>query len=188
MIETIVRMNRTSTRIVVKQRIVHQLREHEADLETSRASEGLSRALGDGFDVRSRTIGNGGDFRDVATATAQLRRGVMDVDVIHAFGGAALAAAALGTRRAIVFSPAPQTRAKTIHWLRAVMAYRSVEVVCATATQRRRMIERGVALERCHVIRPGVEFSRVKRRRDAELRNRLGLSDRDRVYLAAGES
>ena len=33
-----------------------------------------------------------------------------------------------------------------------------------------------------------MEFSRVKRRRDAELRARLGLSDGDYVFLAAGES
>ena len=117
-----------------------------------------------------------------------LRREREDVDLVHAFGGAALAAAALGTRLPIVSSPVAETRARTIHWLRAVMSYRNVQVICATATQRRRMVERGVPLERCHLVRPGVEFARIRRRRNAEQRARLGLSNDDHVYLAAGES
>ena len=69
-----------------------QLLEHAADFETRRAAEGLARALGEGFDVQTRTIGYGGNFRDVPTATAHLRRGDASFDLIHAFGGRALAA------------------------------------------------------------------------------------------------
>jgi len=68
------------------------------------------------------------------------------------------------------------------------MGYRHVEVVCPTATLRRLHVERGVVLERCHLIRPGVEFGKVRRRRDAALRARLGFGDGDHVLLAAGES
>src|SRR4029079_19176372 len=67
-------------------------------------------------------------------------------------------------------------------------AYRRVEVVSPTATLRRVMVERGVGIERCHMIRPGVDFGKVKRRRDPELRAALGFGENDRVILAAGES
>src|SRR5205823_818613 len=73
-------------------------------------------------------------------------------------------------------------------WLRAVMGYRDVQVICPTATQRRTCVERGIPLERCHLIRPGVEFARVRRRRDPALRSALGFVHEDYVLLAAGES
>ena len=50
------------------------------------------------------------------------------------------------------------------------MGYRDVHVVCATATQRGGAWSAGVPLERCHLVRPGVDFGRVKRRRDPALR------------------
>jgi glycosyltransferase involved in cell wall biosynthesis len=68
------------------------------------------------------------------------------------------------------------------------MEYRAVEVVAATSTQQRMLLMRGVALDHCHVIRPGVAFGRVKRRRDRALREALGFCDRDVVLLAPGES
>ena len=43
-------------------------------------------------------------------------------------------------------------------------------------------------IDRCHLIHPGVDFSRVRRRRDPALRQALGLADGDYVLLAAGES
>jgi glycosyltransferase involved in cell wall biosynthesis len=72
--------------------------------------------------------------------------------------------------------------------VRAAGAYREVLVVCATAGEHRRVVEGGVAAERCHLVRPGVDFSRVRRRRDAALRQRLGLDEHDYVILLAGES
>ena len=165
-----------------------QLLDHEADFETRRAAAGLERALGNEFSVRRRSIGFGGDWRDVATATAHVRRSGDPFDLVHAFGGRALTVAALGTHAPIVFLPVAETRGRTVSWLRAVMAHRKVEVVCPTSTLRRRMVERGVPLERCHLIRPGVEFARVQRRRDDALREQLGLSRDDYVLLAAGES
>ena len=144
--------------------------------------------IGDGFFVVRRTIGHGGDYRDAATAAAMLRRAGEPFDVVHAFGTAALTVAAFGTRGPIVFSPSNETKSRAIRWLRAVMSYRRVEVICPTVTMHRTLVQRGVPIERCHLVRPGVEFSRVKRRRDPVLRNLLGLSDADHVFLAAGES
>lgn len=167
---------------------VLQLLDHDAEFESRRGSEGLSRTLGADFEVQTRTIGLGGNYRDLATAAAMLRRERAPFDLVHTWGGRALTAAALGTKRPIVFSPLPETRLKTIQWLRAVMSYRDVQVIAPTMTLRRRLVERGVPIDRCHLIRAGVEFARVRGRRDLELRRQLGFADDDRVYLAAGES
>jgi len=170
-------------------RILHLL-DRDAEFEAERGAESIGRAVGEGFGVTRRTIGHGGDWRDPATAAAMLRRSTETFDVIHAWGGRALTVAALGGtgKSPIVFSPASDTRLRTTQWLRAVMSYRRVEVVCPTSTVHRKLVERGVPLERCHLIRPGVEFSRVKRRRDPALREQLGLSEHDHVLLAVGES
>lgn len=144
--------------------------------------------IGEGFAITRRTIGYGGDYRDAATAAALLRRAGETFDLVHAFGTTALTVAAFGTRSPIIFSPASETKSRAIRWLRAVMSYRRVEVICPTVTMHRKLVERGVTIGRCHLVRPGVEFGRVKRRRDPALREQFGLSDADHVFLAAGES
>src|SRR5687767_8762360 len=142
-------------------RILHLL-DREAEFEAERGAESLRRAVGDAFDITRRTIGYGGDWRDVPTAAAMLRRSHEKFDLIHAWGGRALTVAALGAASPIVFSPASETTTtQTIRWLRAVMSYRRVEVVCPASTLHRKLVERGVPIERCHLIRPGVEFNRV---------------------------
>jgi glycosyltransferase involved in cell wall biosynthesis len=168
-------------------RILHLL-ERDAEFEAERGAESIGRAIGGVFAITRRTIGYGGDWRDAATAAAMLRRAREKFDLIHAWGGRALTVAALGATSPIVFSPASETRPRTIQWLRAVTSYRRVEILCPTSTLHRRLVERGVAIERCHLVRPGVEFNRVKRRRDPALRAEVGLSDGDYVFLAAGES
>ena len=49
-------------------------------------------------------------------------------------------------------------------------------------------LERGMAVERTHLIRPGIQFARIRRRRDRDLRGALGFGDNDRVLLFTGES
>ncbi len=90
--------------------------------------------------------------------------------------------------RPLLFTPADFLGRRGVGWLRAVMSCRDVQVVCPTATQRRACVEHGVPIDRCHLIHPGVDFSRVRRRRDPALRQALGLTDADYVLLAAGES
>ena len=168
-------------------RILHLL-DRRAEFEAERGSKSLARAIGEGFVIIRRTIGIGGDYRDVATAAASLRRSDDTFDLLHAFGTTALTVAAFGGRAPIILSPASEPKRRSVGWLRAVMSYRRVEVICPTTTMHRMLVQRGVPIERCHLIRPGVEFSRVKRRRDAMLRAALGFSDADHVFLAAGES
>lgn len=166
--------------------LVHDRR---TDFQTSRAVEALARGLGDGFTVDSRSIGAGGDFANVPSAGFGLRRHARDSDVVHAWGFGALAAVALAAVRKIVFTPTTFPTRRQAGWLRAVMDYRDVQVVCPTATMRRALVERGVPIDRCHMIRPGVDFARVNRqRRDPALRAALGFAEEDCVLLPLGES
>jgi hypothetical protein len=65
-----------------------------------------------------------------------------------------LTVAALGGDRRRSSSARRATRARrTIQWLRAIASHRRVEVVCPTSTLHRKLVERGVVLERCHLIR-----------------------------------
>ena len=165
------------------------LHDRRADFQTSRAVESLSRGFGGDFAVSSRTIGPAGDFANVPSAALRLRRDAREVDVVHAWGFGPLAAIALASFRKIVFTPTTFPTRGQVGWLRAAMNYRDVHVVCPIATMHRRLVERGVPLERCHLIRPGVDFGRVNRqRRDPGLRAALGFSDNEHVVLAVGES
>ena len=164
-------------------RVLH-LHDDRPDFQTRRALDALARLPGPEFAADAERVG--------ALAAGALGRGggraAADADVVHAWGGRALAAAVLRGRGRIVFSPTHFPSPRTARWLRAAMSYRDIHVVCSTATQRRVLVERGVPLDRCHLIRPGVDFAKVRRRRDPELRRRLGFTDADHVLLAPGES
>jgi glycosyltransferase involved in cell wall biosynthesis len=166
-----------------------QLVDASVDFEARRGLDDLSRGLGEGFQIERETIGRGGTHRNPAIGAASLRRRAHDsFDILHACGAPALAVAAMGSRRAVVFSPLAHMPAATVNWLRAIMAYRRVEVISPTQTLARMLIMRGIPPDHCHLIRPGVDFSRIKRRRDPALRAALGLGEKDHVLLAAGEA
>jgi len=168
-------------------RLLHVSDRH-ADFQTSRAIEQLMAKLGEAFSASLRTIGSGGDFGHVARAAIGLRSDVQSCDVVHAWGFGALWAVALARFERIIFTPTQFPSRRQIAWLRAVMAYRNVQVVCPTSTMQRAMVGRGIDISRCHLIRPGVDFGRIKRRRDPALRAALGISENQQVLLAAGES
>src|SRR3954471_8965340 len=93
---------------------VLQLFDAAADFEALRSMDSLARGLGQGFAVEAETIGEGCTHRNIPTAAAALRRrATAAFDIVHAWGGAALTAAALGTRVPIIFSPLPTTRLAT---------------------------------------------------------------------------
>ena len=84
--------------MVLLRRVVRilQLLEDKGEFETARCAQGLSTALGEGFSIERRTIGAGGDFRDVPTGAAALRRRHdCACDIVHAWGAKALTTAAL---------------------------------------------------------------------------------------------
>ncbi|MCH8963698.1 MAG: glycosyltransferase family 4 protein [Planctomycetes bacterium] len=57
-------------------------------------------------------------------------------------------------------------------------------ILCHAAMVERRLVERGVPIERCAVVRPGVDFGLINRlKRDAGLREQLQLDDDHIVVL-----
>ncbi len=170
-------------------RVLHLL-DARPDYQTETGARQLSRDTSGSFHVDTRTIGTGGTYSTPFSALLHLRRdrAADAFDVVHAWGGRALAVAAVASDRPIVFSPDRFPTERTVRWMRAVMSARDVHVVAPTDTTRRAFVTRGVPIERCHLVRPGVEFGQINRRRDARLRERLGFAPDDFVMLAAGES
>jgi glycosyltransferase involved in cell wall biosynthesis len=159
----------------------------DADYQTERGSGDLARRLGRDLDIQTRPLGRG-PLRNLACGVLSLRREDPNrFQIAHAWGSAALSVAAMGTRLPILYTPTDASQ-RAIEWVRAVGAYRRVEVACPTSTSRRMHIERGVPAERVHLIRPGVDFGRVRGRRDPELRRRLELTHDDYVVLLSAES
>ena len=163
-------------------RVLH-LHDGRPDFQTRRALETLGRSPGGEFEVRVERAGGW-----VLEALRRRPDGPAAVDIVHAWGELALAAAVIRGGGRIIFSPNRFPSPRLARWLRAAMEYRDIHVVCSSATQRRVLVERGVPLQRCHLIRPGVDFARVRRRRDGALRSRLGFEDGDYVVLVPGES
>jgi len=167
---------------------VLQLLPHESDFQTRRSVEILTRELGRGFVTETHTIGPAGTYRSPALAALNLPRSTDEFDLIHAWGLPALSAAAIRSTKPILYSPTGVFHPRSARWLRAIMSYRNAQAICPSATWRKLLIERGVDPARCHLIRPGVDFARVRRRRDPQLRAALGFQNGDHIILAPGES
>ncbi len=166
-------------------RVLHLL-SGGADFQTRRTQELLCREAGAEFNFQQKTIGRGGDFRSLPMAAIGLRGN--DASIVHAWGQSALTAAAFAGAGRILFSPDSSLADNSIGWVRAVMNYRNVQMVCASALQQRRAVERGIPISQCHLIRPAVEFSRLAERRNDAFRKSLRFADDDFVLLVPGES
>jgi glycosyltransferase involved in cell wall biosynthesis len=162
-------------------RVLH-LVGRESDFQTRRGVEALTRSPGAGFAATTAVAGG------LVSETLRRREREGGAEVVHAWGAHALTVAVVRGANRIVFSPTHFPSERLVRWLRAAMGYRDIQVTCSTSTQRKFFVERGVPIERCHLIRPGVDFAKVRRRRDPALRGRLGFGDDDYVLLAAGES
>ena len=156
------------------------------DYQTARAHRAVADHLGAGFDVETRTIGPGGDHRSAAGAALGLRRSAPDL--IFAWGLAALTAAVTVGRRPVVFHPDRFLGPRGLRAARALAGFGDVQVICPTDGQRRLAVRHGLPPGRCHVVRPGVDFGRLRRSRDPSLRAQLGLTAADHVLLCPGES
>ena len=168
-------------------RVLHLLPKF-ADYQTETAVAQLCRNERDDIRPEAITLGRGGNYATASAAMIAFRRGGVDADVIHAWGEAALFAAAVGCNQKIIYCPTEFPRRRAARWLRWVMDYRRVQVVCSTQTMRRAFVEHGVPIDQCHLIRPGVDFARINKRRDPALRDALGFAEEDQVFLAIGES
>lgn len=163
-------------------RVLH-LRDAVADYETELGSEQLTRG---GAGV-VHTLGRGGEYSNPFMAVLKLRKEVADFDLIHAWGEQALTLAALATKKKVIYSPTRFPNLNARRWLRATVGVRDVQIVCPTDTMRRSLVQTGVPIERCHLVRPGLEFSRLHKRRNEQLRKELNLAKDDVVIIPCGE-
>ena len=154
------------------------------DFQTERSVQTLAALPGG----RQERIGPGGRWSNVPAALFGLNRAARGFDFVQCWDDRALFAAALSGAGPIIYSPQTFPTARALRLLRSMMAVRDIRVVCPTATMQRHLIRRGVPQERCQLVRPGVDFSRIKRRKEVELRRRLGIGPDDFVILAPGES
>src|SRR5882672_9365274 len=157
-----------------------------ADFQTERGVTQLATFLRDGVETDLKTIGPGGDWPTVISAARAMRQ-LPGFDLVHAWGSKALTVAVMGGRRPVVHSPSPDLQKRGAKWLSAIMQYRDVQVVSPSATLRKALLRTGIAPKKSHLIRPGVDFGRIKRR-NSQIRESLGLSKDDFVLLASGES
>lgn len=168
-------------------RVLHLL-DVEPDYQSETGARQLAGDTSGTFQAQLRRLGRGGDDSTLLRAILSLRRESGGFDLVHAWGQRALTVAALAARTPIVYSPDPSPTRHAIRFARAVMGVRDIHIIAPTDTIRRAYVTRGVLIERCHLIRPGVEFARINRRRDPELRKALGFDPDDFVLLACGES
>jgi glycosyltransferase involved in cell wall biosynthesis len=168
-------------------RILHLL-SASADFQTETGIEQLTCADRSEYTHEIRSVGRGGSHSTAVAGIISLRHHGAAADVIHAWGETALSVGAMGGNQRIIYSPTEFPTRSAVRWLRSIMDYREVQIVCPTETMRRAFVEHGVPMVHCHMIRPGVDFSRINGRRDPALRAALGFGDDDVVLLAAGES
>lgn len=169
-------------------RVLH-LHSLPGDFQTAAAIEALRADASGHFTFEVRGIGRGGAYSTSPAGVLAMRRAKSSrFDITHAWGPTALRTAAFGGCDPIVYSPTHDPHQREIGWLRSIMNYRRVNIVCPTDTIRRRLVEHGVPIGQTHLIRPAVAFGKLRRRRNDALRAELGLNPDDRVTLAPGES
>jgi len=166
---------------------VLHLTSHPPDFQAGRTAETIRLGSEAGITFTTRTIGPGGTYRSVLQAAMSLRFGQGTLfDVVHAWDLPSLLAGC-GSPSPLVFSPSlPPAHAPA--WLAAAMVYRNGTVIATTPTMRRRLIRQGIPAQRCHLIPPAVDPSRIPMGCNETLRARLGIAPDDRVILAPGES
>jgi glycosyltransferase involved in cell wall biosynthesis len=115
---------------------------------------------------------------DVLAAPALLRFVERErVDVIHAWGFRAAVAARTAARLPVVlqlFEPAMVVRHAKL--MRTLSHSARLAFVCASGIVQRRLVECGVAFDKCVVVRPGIDFSVINRFRRSPLRDELSVS------------
>jgi glycosyltransferase involved in cell wall biosynthesis len=152
---------------------------HDADLETQRTVAALSQR----GTVDIQTLRHDSPA-SLAIDLLKLRKRAAGCDVVHAFGGRALALAVGATRSArIIFSPVGLPTRRLASWLRAIASYRQIDAVCSSDEARRALVTRGVPDGRVHLIRAGVNLASIRTGRDRALRARLGFGDDDTVLF-----
>ncbi len=170
-------------------RVLHLLGS-SADAQTQRLHESLVARLGPEFPSESRSIGHGRDYRQPLSAAAGARRS--SAELIVAWGLPALLAAGMGRRAdvPVIFAPDRHLAGPRLGWARSMLEQCRGVMICPTHAQFQLAVRKGIGPDRCVVIRPGADFSRVRRSPEARrtLRAALGFAESDYVLFAPGES
>lgn len=167
-------------------RILHLIDDH-LGAAPARALGDLTRSAAPGDTQVVRSIGPGGAWAKTLSSWRSIRRDLRDFDLVHTWSPRALAVATF-TGLPIVHAVSADPTPAEVRWLSSAQTRRGIEAVCSTATSQRLLLSRGIHPDHCHLIRPGVDFSRIKTRRGIELRRELGFADGDVVLLTVGES
>jgi hypothetical protein len=78
----------------------------------------------------------------------------------------------------------PQLTDRQARLLRTIGEHARWAIACATATVRRRLVEKGIPPDGAVVIRPGVDFGMINQARRSDLRMRLGVQLQQRLLIA----
>jgi glycosyltransferase involved in cell wall biosynthesis len=169
-------------------RVLH-LHPARCDFQTARSLDLLVKKLSSEISMAALSFGPGGDFGNPLEAILRLRfaHEARTAQIAHAWGPAELLVAVAAGFPRIIFSPQAKPHQKWWPWINRLVRRRPVEIVCPTAWMRDLFISRGASADRCRVIYPAIDMSRLNGF-DPGLRTRLGLADSDMVLLAPGES
>ena len=165
---------------------VLQLLPHDGDLQYRRSLATLRDGSPPG-DMETRTIGRGGDYRNLFWAVLGLRKLARQFDLIHAWDERGVVAAALSGMSKIIFTAPPKLSRRGPAILRRVARRSELHIVASTPTQHSMLIANGLSPDRCQLIRPPAKLDNGGVAR-ASLREQLGIRDDDFVILAPGES
>jgi glycosyltransferase involved in cell wall biosynthesis len=142
--------------------------------------EAWERALGIGIDALTARA------RSPMLVAPFLRRTLIanPVELVHAWGADALAAAAAATSNQVLVTTVfdPGLADWQVNLLRTVSERPRFGIVCTAERVRRRLVERGVPYERCVVVRPGVDFAIVRDVNADALRSALGIPPEARLF------
>lgn len=125
------------------------------------------------------------------TASLSLRRllEAHRIDVVHAWGTQAAVAASAARPDGcglVVGRFDPHVSASEARVCRTIGGSERFAFSCSSERVRRRLIENGVPDDRCVVVRPGVDFARIRAaKKDKSLRRDLGLTPEHRVLIAS---
>lgn len=158
------------------------------DFQTERCLKILTDDPAADSSMTAFSVGPGGDFGNLADAIYRLRRArLAETHLAHAWCECGLAAAAGAGFSKIIFSPQGPISRDWLPWVGAILRRWDVEIVCPSLCSKDFYIAQGARPDRCQVIPPAVDMSRLGWR-DPNLRKKLGLSETDYVLLAPGES
>jgi hypothetical protein len=119
------------------------------------------------------------------------RRGEAPVDLIHCWSIGALTLATLmfrSTPRLLTLTVQPT--AKDVRWLRAITGEAScgsarAALLPISSTIRRDLLSGGIREEDAHVLRPGIDMSRIMARSRESLRRKWGIAAQDDAKIVA---